>query len=54
MNDNAGEMQPSAYGFRNIRPMTRPQRAAIKDKVALEKQRLFNVSSSNWLPPVAR
>ena len=32
---------PSAAGFRNIKPMTRHERRALKDKVALEKDRLM-------------
>lgn len=31
---------------RNIKPMTRPERRALKDKVALEKGRLMQVSQS--------
>ncbi|CAM9710917.1 unnamed protein product [Discosporangium mesarthrocarpum] len=34
-------MKESAYGFRNIKPMTRPERRALKDKVALERSRLM-------------
>lgn len=34
----------SAYGFRNIKPMTREERRATKDKVALEKGRLMKRS----------
>ena len=35
---------PSAAGFRNIKPMTRHERRALKDKVALEKDRLMKRS----------
>ena len=31
-------------GFRNIKPMTRDERRALKDKVALEKDRLMKRS----------
>lgn len=34
------EPTPSAFGFKNIRPKTRRERLNLKDKVALEKQRL--------------
>ncbi|CAM9684014.1 unnamed protein product [Chrysoparadoxa australica] len=34
--------EESAYGFRNVRPLTRSEKRASKDKVALERQRLFN------------
>jgi hypothetical protein len=45
----------SAYGFRNVRALTRPERLALKDKVAREKQRLFNVSREGLLSsPVRR
>ena len=29
-------------GFKNIKPLTRKERRALKDKIALEKQRLMN------------
>jgi len=35
---------PSTSGFRNIKPMTRHERRALKDKVALEKDRLMKRS----------
>jgi len=35
---------PSASGFRNIKPMTRYERRALRDKVALEKDRLMKRS----------
>lgn len=35
---------PSAHGFRNIKPMTRHERRALRDKVALEKDRLMKRS----------
>ena len=34
--------QGPSSGFKNIKPMTRKERRALKDKVALEKQRLMN------------
>ena len=35
--------RPSS-GFKNIKPLTRKERLALKDKIALEKSRLMNVS----------
>lgn len=43
------EPTPSAFGFKNIRPKTRRERLNLKDKVALEKQRL-----SERVGPTAR
>ena len=39
---SGGGVQPPSSGFKNIKPMTRKERRALKDKVALEKQRLMN------------
>jgi hypothetical protein len=33
-------VEPSAYGFRSIRPRSRAERRGLKDKVALEKGRI--------------
>lgn len=35
------ELPNSKHGFRNIKPLTRDERRALKDKVALEKDRLM-------------
>jgi hypothetical protein len=37
-------MNTNPLGFKNIKPLTRAERSAQRDKVALEKQRLMNVS----------
>jgi hypothetical protein len=36
-------MEPSAFGYRSIRPRTRKERLSKKDKVALEKGRINEV-----------
>ncbi|GMH94316.1 hypothetical protein TL16_g12873 [Triparma laevis f. inornata] len=41
-NPSSGGPQPPSSGFKNIKPLTRKERRALKDKVALEKQRLMN------------
>jgi len=35
------EIEPSAFGFRSIRPRTREERRALNDKVSLEKNRIM-------------
>ena len=42
----APAVQPSAFGFRNIRAKTRSERRGMKDKVALERSRLMQ--RSGW------
>ena len=41
-NPSSSAPQPPSSGFKNIKPLTRKERRALKDKVALEKQRLMN------------
>lgn len=41
-NPSSGGPQPPSSGFKNLKPLTRKERRALKDKVALEKQRLMN------------
>mmetsp|Transcript_2966 Transcript_2966/g.5676 ORF Transcript_2966/g.5676 Transcript_2966/m.5676 type:complete len:231 (-) Transcript_2966:64-756(-) len=40
--DYGAAPQAPSSGFKNIKPLTRKERRALKDKVALEKQRLMN------------